>query len=137
MAAFLEDYELCSGNGFVDVPGCDRRDIHVESSGDDHSGEFELWQLWREVEGFGRFLDGGGDLWDRSEILDACQVRVPIRFAVEEHKKVVADTLVGCIRATGAGFFASGDLFGHVGGGFGENAHDIFPFGCGGVAEVE
>src|SRR5207248_2219203 len=47
VAAFLEDDELRSGNCFVDVPCGNRRDIHVESSGDDHSGEFELSQLWR------------------------------------------------------------------------------------------
>ena len=99
MAALFEDDELRSGNGFVDVPGCDRRDIHVVSSGDDHSGEFELWQLWREVEGFGCFLDGGGDLRDGFEILDAGQVGVAIRFAVKEHEEVVADTLVRWISA--------------------------------------
>src|SRR5882757_9258323 len=36
MAALLEDDELCSGNGFVDVPGGNRCDVHIVSSGDDH-----------------------------------------------------------------------------------------------------
>src|ERR1700741_2535095 len=71
MAALFEDDELCSGNCFVDVPRCNWRDIHVVSSGDDHRGEFELWQLWREVEGSGCFLDRGRDLRDGFKVLDA------------------------------------------------------------------
>src|SRR5216683_6779668 len=124
MAAPFKDDELCSGNCFVDVPSCNRRDIHVVSSGDDHSGEFELWQLWREVEGFGCFLDGGGDLRDGFEILDAGQVGIAIRFAVEEHEEVIADTLVGRSGAIAVALFAGGDLFQHVGEDVWKNAHD-------------
>src|SRR6266566_2117312 len=125
MAALFEDDELCSGNCFVDVPGGNRRDIHVESSGDDHSGELELWQLWCEVESPGCFLDGGGDLRDGFEILDAGQVGTAVRFAVEEHEEVIADALVGCIGATGAVSFAGGDLFQYVREDVGWNAHGV------------
>jgi hypothetical protein len=105
MAALFEDDERSSGNCFVDILGGNRRDIHVESSGDDHSGEFELWQLGREVEGSGCFLDASGDLRYGFEILDAGEVGVAVRCAVEEHKEMVADTLIGCIRIASTALF--------------------------------
>src|SRR5712672_610654 len=131
VTALLEDNKLRSGYCFVDVPGCNRRDIHVEPPGDNHCGKFELWQLWSEVEGLGCFLDCGGDLRDRLEILDAAEVGVAVRFAVEEHEEVVADTLICCRGAAAAALFARGDLLQHIGVDVRQDTNNVLPCGCG------
>ena len=42
------------------------------------------------------FWTAAARLAGQTEILDAAEVGVALRFAVEEHAEVVADTLIGC-----------------------------------------
>src|ERR1700678_2054071 len=136
VTALLEDYEPRSGNRLIDLPCGDRSNVHIVASGDDHRRKFKLWEFRRQVERSRCLLHCGGDLRHRFEVLDAGEVSVAIRFAVEEHEEVIADALIGSVGAGGV-LFAGRDLLEYIGEYIRKYTHDVLPSRRSGVAENE
>src|SRR5450432_2072331 len=50
MPALFEEHDLCAGYRVRDAPGGERRNVHVETAGDDQGREAKIRKLWREIE---------------------------------------------------------------------------------------
>lgn len=101
MTALFEVDELRAGDGVGDVPGDERRDVHVEAAVDDEGGEAEVWECGGEVESHDGFADGFADGGVEAEIGDAREVAGAELLAVEDHTEVSAEASVRALLRIG------------------------------------